>query len=185
MQVSTLSMVNDSCNRSLPPVVCCTVILNYVIPCYFCSELFLPYSGFKMDRVCLMNRCSLFCTTCGLRPHFLHFIQTFTMKSKWCFSLGAFHDADHCNIWIASLKIINLPSQHPWAVLSWIYFYKQAIKKEWDPDEIFPLFAACWIWGIQDAVRMVTFFSFFFRHTPLNFGFYFRNLVLAYMVLKW
>lgn len=114
--VCSLSMVNESCNRSLPPVVCCTVILNYVIPCYFCSKLFLPYSGFWMDRVCLMNRCLLFCTTCGLGPHFLRFIQTLTMKSEWFFSSGAFHDAHHCNIWIASLKIINLPSQHPWAV---------------------------------------------------------------------
>lgn len=114
--VYSLRMVNDSCNRSLPPVVCCTVILNYVIPCYFCSKLFLPCSGFWMDRVCLMNRCSLFCTTWGLRPHFLHCIQILTMKSKLFFSSGAFHDAHHCNIWIAALKIINLPSQHPWAV---------------------------------------------------------------------
>lgn len=70
----------------------------------------------EMIRVCLMNRCSPFCMTCGLRLYFLHFIQTFTLKSKWFFSPRAFHDAHHCNIWIAPPKIINLPSQHPWAV---------------------------------------------------------------------
>lgn len=101
----------------------------------FFSKVFLPSSVCEMDTVCLMNRCSLFCTICGLRPYFLRFIQSLTLKSKWFFSSGAFHDSHHSNIWIVAPKTINLPSQHPWAMQVLSVFYKQVIKAEWAQDQ--------------------------------------------------
>ena len=150
----------------------------------FFSKVFFPYLVCEMDRVCFMNRCSQFCTMCDSRPYFLHFIQTLTLKSKWFFPSGAFHDAHHCNIWIVSPKIINLPSQHPWGVQVLSICYKQAIKAEWDWDQISPLFSDCWIWDTRDTVKTGTFCWFIFRHNTLNFGPLFPNFS-ACQVISW
>lgn len=135
----------------------------------FFSKVFLSDLICEMKRVCLkMNRCSMFCTTRGLGPYFLHFIQTLMLKSKWLFSPDAFHDADHCNIWVASPKIINLPSQHPWAVQVLSVFYKQAIKAAWKQAQVSPCPRVLNL-RPQTQCPMGTYSQFLFRHKTLNF----------------
>lgn len=137
--------------------------------------IFLPCLVCEMNRVCsTMNRCSIFCTTCGLRSYFLHFIQTLTLKSKWLFSLGTFHDAHHCNIWTPSPKIINSPSQHPWAVQVLCISYKQAIKEAWNEAQV-SLLSRVLNLRHPTQCQIDTFYQFLFRHKTFNSGHLFPN----------